>query len=1238
MIVSYNLLDSGYCRDEGSGVWAKQGFYGIAYSDGDEIENRISCIINKATDLSVFSQELRDHCTDWATLYHLSARRVNIMRPFKDILHEAHILEVGAGCGAITRYLGESGAKVLALEGSHRRAGIARSRTRDLSNVAVICESFEQFKCDQQFDVITLIGVLEYANLFIGGKYPAAVMLERARSFLKPNGKLIIAIENQLGLKYFAGAPEDHVGIPMYGIEELYRDEQPKTYGRKELSGLIHKAGFASTKFFASFPDYKLPVSIITELGFSCNTFDAAALVWKSIRQDPQLPPIMAFSPELVWPSIINNELALDLANSFLIVASPAESESLVPSTTLAWHFTTDRRKELCKITEFVQVEANQVEVRYKRPDPNAASPVAGSLLQHYLPERAEYTKGKVLSYKLIRILTRDGWRTEEVCALLRDWLDFLATLAAEKGQTVDLASPSSQLPGIFFDCTPQNIIISDDGGFRVIDDEWTANEKLEVGYIIFRSLLGLFSTVTKYGRPAQNIDTTFRGLLLTILNELGLSISNDAMARYLTLESRFQTEISGRFINPEDVIVWLKNTVLPMNNLSQAVAERDAQIAERDAQLVERNAQLAERDAQLQSLLTSRSWRVTSPLRAGGQIYRKGRYNLRKIQGLIKTFGLVRLSQKTFEVIQSGGLGGLVSRYKSYGFTVPGNDYGDWVRRDNIFDDPTSDTIRYRIALMDTHPLISVVMPVYNPEPRLLSAAIESVRNQLYPYWELCIADDASTNEEIRPLLESVASKDKRLKVVFRKENGNISRASNSALELASGEFVAFLDNDDLLSLDALFEVAHAIAERPDTDAVYTDQDKVDLAAQFSESFYKPDFSPEYFRGVMYVGHLLVVRRGLAMELNGFDPAFDTIQDYEFMLRVSERSTRIRHVPKVLYHWRKVPGSYADSLSAKLDNDKLSSLQEKAVNAHLERLGIQADAKRHPSIPHRVMLLPRPGLDTPQISVIIPTLGADHLDACLESLFLKSTYKNLDIILVDNNPGSGLVEKRKEKYPSIRIIPCDEPFNFARLNNLAVGEAKGKYLLLLNDDTELVEADSLRAMAMYLAQDDVGVVGPLLLYPDFTVQHAGVVLGLRGTADHVMRGFPKDSDGYAGSLSCAREVSAVTAACLMVRKADYFAVGGMKEDYTVVYQDVDFCLRLRELGRRNIYTPRAVFLHHESKSRGKEYPMIDRALLLDCFGRYIRRGDPYYNPNFSLMSCDSGSAKPLFYKKLKSL
>lgn len=621
--MSSALAQAGYSYNKETLVWIRHEYAGIAYSDGDEVERRIASIIGHATDLGVLSDELRPHCTDWPSLYHLSGTRANILRPFESELR-GDILEIGAGCGAITRFLGECGGNVLALEGSPRRASIARARTRDLNNVTVVCDKFDDFSCDQRFDVVTLIGVLEYANLFTAGAHPTLAMLERVRNFLKPSGKLIIAIENQLGLKYFAGAPEDHIGIPMYGIEARYRNDQPQTFGRKELAGLIKQAGFLSTEFLAPFPDYKLPVSIVTERGFSCDAFDAAALAWQSVCRDPQLPPNLAFSPELVWPTVVNNGLALDLANSFLIVASLAECEGLVPPNRLAWHYTTDRRTELCKRAEFLEIDAHKAEVRYQRLNQNADNPVVGSLLQHYLPERDEYRRGNVLSSEIIRAVTQDGWRIEEVSHCLHQWINFISKLAKEQKQTIDLSDPSSQLPGGFFDCIPQNIIISSDNSFHVIDKEWVANEKLELGYLTFRSVWAVLHTIKRFGRPEKESIKTPYDFILSVMNGLGWIITNEDIARWIEFEYKIQSEVAGRVIASVGVLDWLKKTPLPTANLSQAVTERDEQIASLSQAVIERDEAIRT----IRSMRASKSWRLTAPLRFVGHLAR-GNYGL---------------------------------------------------------------------------------------------------------------------------------------------------------------------------------------------------------------------------------------------------------------------------------------------------------------------------------------------------------------------------------------------------------------------------------------------------------------------------------------------------------------------------------------------------------------------------------------------------------------------------------
>jgi O-antigen biosynthesis protein len=611
-----------------------------------------------------------------------------------------------------------------------------------------------------------------------------------------------------------------------------------------------------------------------------------------------------------------------------------------------------------------------------------------------------------------------------------------------------------------------------------------------------------------------------------------------------------------------------------------RARAELAAAQADTDRLRLERNRfELIARDreADLAGVVTSTSWRLTAPLRAGKHRARHLRHGLRRFRDR-RRVGM-----------------------------PPSREPGE-------LHDPHVD-----VEGLSYRPLISVVTPVYNVDPAWLGRAVESVRGQSYPHWQLCLADDGSTSEATLAYLRTLTG-DPRVSVSFAEENGGIAAATNRALEDAGGEFVAFLDHDDELEPDALLHCVRVLGIRPETDVVYTDEDKLDRRGRLREPFYKPDWSPELFRGVMYVGHLLLIRRSLVAQAGGLDPAFDGVQDFELMLRVSELTDRIEHVPRVLYHWRKLPGSIASSTEAK---HGISELQAAAVARHLERCGIAAVAEPNPSLPHRAIVRPKLSRAWPDVTVIIPTKdAADHLGRCLESIFERSTYPSLSVVLVDTGTTDPEALALVERHP-VEVIPFEGAFNFSHVNNLAVERARGDYVVFLNNDTEVQTPEWLEVMVGLAEAPDAGAVGPLLLYPNGTVQHAGVVLGLRGTADHIMRGFPGDADGYAGSLSCTREVSAVTAACMLLRREVFLDVGGFDEHFATHYQDVDLCLRLRLDGRRNLYTPRAVVRHHESATRGSRYDHLDRAMLLDRWGETIRRGDPYYNPALSLTGAD---------------
>lgn len=579
-------------------------------------------------------------------------------------------------------------------------------------------------------------------------------------------------------------------------------------------------------------------------------------------------------------------------------------------------------------------------------------------------------------------------------------------------------------------------------------------------------------------------------------------------------------------------------------------------------------------------------------------------------------------LCEKTVYSFRSEGFRKMMLRIFNYIFyresvlnknISEGDRYEKYIEKNEKFD---VTKIKKEIKNFKYQPKISVITPVYNVDARWLDLCIQSVVNQLYENWELCLHDDASMKKETLDCLKKWENTDPRIKISYGKKNQHISGASNEALRLATGEFIALLDNDDELAINALFEIVCALNHNRQIDILYSDEDKIkEDGKERMCPFFKPDWSPELFRGVMYVGHFLVVRKSLAFEVGLLNDKFNKIQDYEFMLRLSEKTRKIMHIPKVLYHWRIIPGSIAFDSQAKGDVD---ILQEKAVNEHLKRINLRGLAKNE-GTPHRLRIYPLEENDYPLVSIIIPTKdNGEVLEKCLKSLFEKTDYQNYEVILIDNNTTEEKALEVMKKY-KVTIIKYNRKFNFSEVNNVGAKESRGGYLILLNNDTEIIDKDWIKKMLYYAKQKDVGAVGPMLIYPDNKVQHAGVVLGFRGTADHIMRGFPDNIDGYFGSLYCAREVSAVTAACMMIKKSVFKEIGGFNQHYQMIYQDVDLCLKIRSKNYRIIYTPSVKLIHYESKSRGSDYNYLDRLLLLDLWEDEIKKGDPYYNINFDL-------------------
>ena len=583
----------------------------------------------------------------------------------------------------------------------------------------------------------------------------------------------------------------------------------------------------------------------------------------------------------------------------------------------------------------------------------------------------------------------------------------------------------------------------------------------------------------------------------------------------------------------------------------------------------------------------------------------------------LAEPWDLRAAARKVLETFRRGGARAVLNRLvQKAQVHAPQIRYGDWHARFGALTEADHGAIRAQSASLSTR--FSIVMPVHETREEWLVRAIASVRAQLYPRWELCIADDASRAPHVRRVLEEAAASDPRIKVVFRETNGHISAASNSALSLATGDFVVLLDHDDELAEQALFVLAGAA---PDADLIYSDEDKLDAHGHLYDPLFKPDWNPDLFLSQNYLGHVCALRTSLVRELGGFREGFEGSQDYDLLLRATARTGRIVHVPFVLYHWRAIEGSTALSPQAK------SYTESAARKALQEHLGAAATVEPGP-LPTTYRARFRLAA-SPLVSLLIPTRdGRALLETCVESLIAKTAYRNFELIIVDNqssDPAGLEYLAALERRGAARVLRFDQPFNFAAINNFAAAQARGSVLGLLNNDLEIIEPGWLEEMVAQALRPGIGAVGARLLYPDRTVQHAGVILGIGGVAGHGQKHLAADDAGYFCRAQLVQDLSAVTAACLLVRAEAYRSVSGFDERFAVAFNDIDFCLRLRQAGLRNLWTPYATLIHHESKSRGPDDTREKRErlrgeldLMRSRWGEALLR-DPAYNPNLTL-------------------
>ncbi len=1233
----------------------------IDYQDGGEAYILES--MKKVKDLSSHSQEFTQYIKDWPSRYHFSNMRINFLEAVKDVFPKnADVLEIGSGCGTITRWLGEQFHSVDALEGNSQRAVITRYRTKDLDNVKVYCGNILATGFDKKYDVITLIGSLEYIPLYDtehdDPKEACTALLTRLKGALKENGILVIAIENKFGAKYFSGCKEDHTGREFEGIIG-YPDKTPVTFSRNEIGDMLSQSRITHIQFYHVFPDYKLMETIIPEkpevlLLYPYNWIQTPFENYSGNQ-------LHLFPDFLFLKSITESGLFWHFSNSFVILASPTQTSNL----TVPWFIKSYKKNENLNPVFYHEITLIG---DFTNGVPKKDYLVKRSPLSHvhcteneekfkFQLKNEKYVPGDLLVFKFYTALFKKD--PPKIFKQLTIELHNELLRNFSIGKTDLEGYPL--VKGDAIDYTFWNIVIDSQNTFNFIDRKWIYKNSISADRILFRNL---FNSYNKFGPFLKNKDK--KSFILETIRTLYPQYSDIRLLADIEFEKNFQTYVSGRQLNftidsyleqysLSDLIYKKQELVAKVDflnmsldelkshleeganrieelerivaagtklieEMTDSIAIKENQLQDFTAKHIETEqklvSKLIETEQKLSTIEKSIIWQFTMKFhnkiieRLLPQNTRRGRYYDLGLAG--------------GKILINDGYHAVYQRYLQKDSDL--NEYQRWIKKNESAPyelnqlKKISQNFSYR-------PKISILMPVWNTDEKWLRLAIDSVINQVYDNWELCIADGGSTKLYIKSILKKYAKKNSRIKVKFLTENKGISGNSNEALSLATGEFIGFLDHDDALAPFALHEVVYLLNQNQNFELIYSDEDKIDLSGNRRDPFFKPDWSPDYFLSQNYLCHFSVIRKNRIDSVGAFRTGYDGSQDYDLFLRCTEKisPSYIAHIPKILYHWRIIQGSAAEKEIAK---PYAIISAKKALEDALRRRGQDGEVVEglFPSS-YRIRYAIQ---DNPLVSIIIPT--KDHVDIlkrCVQSILDKTEYKNYEIVIVDNqskDPKTFEYYNLLETNSKIKILHYNKPFNYSAINNYAVTHVDSPYLLFLNNDTEVINAEWLSAMLEHAQRECVGAVGAKLLYPNNLIQHAGVIIGLGGVAGHSHKYFPGDDPGYCNRLRVIQNFSAVTAACVIMRKDIFQKIGGFRETLSIAFNDVDLCMRIRSAGYLIVYTPYSQLYHHESLSRGcedtREKQMrFSREVMLirEQWGIVIDKGDPYYNPNLTL-------------------
>lgn len=1330
------------------------------YCDG-AVEDELLDIV-KTLSPEEYAQVIEER-KDWPILYHLSPLRQNIVE-WIPLGKDARVLEVGSGCGAITGALARKAGSVTCVDLSKKRSLINAYRNRQCDNITIHVGNFKDIEpgLPGDFDFIFLIGVFEYGQSYIGGETPYHDFLSILMPHLAPGGRIVIAIENKYGLKYFAGCKEDHLGTYFSGIENYAGGGGVRTFSRNGLEKIFKSCGVRKYQFYYPYPDYKFMTALYSdarrpgkgELINNTRNFD---------RDRMQL-----FDEKDAFDGIVDDELFSVFSNSILAVIGDSFDTEFVK-------YSNERAPQYAIRTEIGRdSEGGRVVKKY--PLGNAAREHVSGMAAAY-EKLAERYKGGKLEINKCR-LAENG---SEMCAcfefvqgvslteLLDDCLkrDDLDGFYAYFQKYLEYVGYNDSFPFVDYDLIFSNILVDKSKDqWTLIDYEWTVDVPGDTRELAFRAvycylledkkrgklkldlvlnMLGISEEDARNFREAEmKFQSAVTGSSVTLAqmrDKIGNSITNlqDMADRYqnllrsnlvqifedrgkgysedesyfvrdafksidlIELELSVEGDVERLRIDPaflpcavriqemtfnghdilsdwsdllsangkimiaaekkdgrscplivfptddpninielcrlerqEENILYVRmemeGIIMP---LAQGIADyagafeqehskcenmeaRMAALTERAADLETKNEEL---EWKLNRIVTNPLWKLSKPARSCIHWAVRQRNRLRNCGGLKGMLHKVDYKRRERQAMRQFGTASFPSQEQA---------------------------AAERAAVFPNMVKISILVPLWNNQREFQIEMLDSVMNQTYQNWELCLADGSDEEHSyIGDICREYAARSGG-RIVYRhlERNGGISGNTNACLQMATGEYIGLLDQDDILHPSVLYEYVKAINEQG-ADYLYCDETtfKSGNINHMLTMHFKPDYAPDNLRANNYICHFSVFKKTLLDGNELFRPKYDGSQDHDMILRLTDNAEKVVHVPRLMYYWRSHVGSTAAGIEAK---PYAIQAAKEAVSEHLGKNGFRNFKIESTRAFETIFRIRYQVIGAPKISIVIA--NRDHmedLERCISSILDKSTYCNYEIVIVENN---STTQEIRDSYGrllgceydpdqvqhspdgKITIVTHKGEFNYSAVNNLGVRYTTGDYILLLNNDTAVITVNWMEELLMYAQREDVGAVGAKLYYEDRTIQHAGVVIGLGAhrTAGHTHYKQPRQNLGYMGKLCYAQNVTAVTGACLLVKKDLYMSVGGLDEGFAISLNDVDFCLKLREKGLLNVFTPFAELYHYESVSRGlddsgekAERYNKESEKFREKWKEVLEAGDPYYNPNFSLDRSD---------------